>query len=205
MDLGRQQEALRELKGKNRRQGAVNSVLALAILIETLVLISVVGTERTVLIPPNISKTFWVTSSKASGTYLEEMGSFISWLILDVSPATIDWKKDTLLNFVSPDDYGTIQKRQDVEADRLKRLNASTQFLPMQVVADETNQAVVIRGRMKTQINGQETSSESRAYLAEFQYAGGRIHLKTFKELPNDKQDGTQVPAMVSGAVRASN
>ena len=31
-----------------------------------------------------------------SHEYLEQMGSFIAWLILDVTPASIDWKKDVL-------------------------------------------------------------------------------------------------------------
>ena len=52
------------------------------------------------------------------------------------------------------------------------------------MVANESEQSVVVRGRLRTLVNGQETATESKTYLAEFQYAGGRMHLKSFKEIP---------------------
>jgi conjugal transfer pilus assembly protein TraE len=75
-----------------------------------------------------------------------------------------------------------MKSRQEIEAERLKRINASTSFLPQQLVPHEGNQTVVIRGRLRTQVNGQDTATETKAYLAEFRYAGGRMHLKAFKE-----------------------
>ncbi len=49
----------------------------------------------------------------------------------------------------------------------------------------EDAQSVVIRGRLRTLVNGFETANDLKAYLVEFSYAGSRMHLKTFKELPN--------------------
>jgi hypothetical protein len=46
------------------------------------------------------------------------MGSFIAWLVLDVTPASIDWKKDILLGYVEPEQYGPLKTRQEVEAER---------------------------------------------------------------------------------------
>ena len=34
------------------------------------------------------------------------MGSFIAWLVLDVTPVSIDWKKDILLGYVEPEQHG---------------------------------------------------------------------------------------------------
>ena len=111
------------------------------------------------------------------------MGSFIAWLVLDVTPASIDWKKDMLLGYVEPAQHGALKTRQDLEAARLKRINASTAFMPQQLVPSEDAQSVVVRGRLRTLVNTQETSNEAKAYLIEFSYAGGRMHLKTFKEV----------------------
>ena len=49
--------------------------------------------------------------------------------------------------------------------------------------ADQAASAGAVRGRLRTQVNGQETATDTKAYLAEFQYAGGRMHLKAFKEI----------------------
>jgi len=151
------------------------------------VILNLVGTERTIVVPPSVEKTFWVQKDKASAAYLEQMGSFVAWLILDVSPASIDWKKDMLLSYVPPDEYGAMKTRQEVEAQRLKEMNGSTFFLPQQLVPNEDTQSVVVRGRLRTQVNGTETSTDAKAYLVVFQYAGGRMQLKTFKEIPNEQ------------------
>lgn len=183
MDFARLDNDLKELRRRNRALAlALGGVIA-GLLTSLVVLLNVVGAERTILVPPTIDKTFWVTRDQVSREYLEQMGSFISWLILDVSPASIDWKKGILLNYVAPDRHGALQSQQDIEAERLKRINASTTFLPQQLVPDEAQQNVVIRGRLRTQVNGLETALETKAYLAQFSYAGARMHLKSFKEI----------------------
>ena len=85
--------------------------------------------------------------------------------------------------YVDPEQHGSLKSRQEVEAERLKRINASTFFLPQQLVANDQDQTVAVRGRLRTQVNGQETATDTKAYLAEFQYVGGRVHLKAFKEI----------------------
>lgn len=115
-----------------------------------------------------------------------------------MTPGTINWKKDALLSFVEPADYGTLKIKQEVEAERLKKLNASTYFLLQQLEPDQKKQNVVLTGRLRTFINGQETSVVTKRYLAQFSYRGGRTHLKTFTEVPNDPQN----IAMASGTVR---
>ena len=140
---------------------------------------------RTVIVPPSINKSFWVTRDKASSEYLEQMGSFIAWLVLDVTPSSIDWKKDMLLGYAEPDQHGQLKARQEVQAERLKRINASTVFAPQQLVPNEDAQHVIVHGRLRTLVNGLETANEAKAYLVEFGYAGARMHLKTFKEIPD--------------------
>ena len=110
---------------------------------------------------------------------------FMAWLVLDVTPSSIDWKKNILLGYVEPDQYGALKTRQEVEAERLKRINASTMFMPQQLVPSEDKQSVVVRGRLRTLVNGFETANDLKAYLIEFSFNGARMHLKTFKEVPN--------------------
>lgn len=184
MDFTKLDNDLKEMRKRNRGLALAVGGLTTAMLICLVIILNLIGTERTIVVPPSIDKTFWVTKDHASREYLEQMGSFVAWLILDVTPASIDWKKDVLLNYVAPDQHGAVKSRQEIEAERLKRINASTFFLLQQLVANETNQTVVVRGRLRTQVNGQDTATETKAYLAEFQYAGGRIHLKAFKEIP---------------------
>lgn len=200
MDLTTHQNAIRELRGRVRNQAFVITMLSLALFVSVIATLSIFGTERTIIVPPTINKSFWVDGHKVSSDYLEEMGSFIAWLILDVSPQSIDWKKDMLLKYVSPEQFGLLQTRQNLEAERLKRLNAATFFMPQQVVVRDKDQLVEIRGRLRTQVNGQETTTESKAYAAQFTYAGGRIHLETFKEIPYESKPMQAAAGYSAGA-----
>jgi len=183
MDFAKLNSDLKEMRQRNRGLALAVGGLILGLLISLVIIVNLIGMERTIVVPPTIEKTFWVTKDRVSKEYLEQMASFVSWLILDVTPGTIDWKKDILLNYVDPEQHGSLKSRQEVEAARLKRINASTFFLPQQLVANDQDQTVAVRGRLRTQVNGQETATDTKAYLAEFQYVGGRVHLKAFKEI----------------------
>lgn len=200
MEFERLDGDLKELRRRNRALGRAVSGLVLAVTVALLAILKIAGTERTVLVPPAIEKAFWVKGAHGSKDYLEQLGAYFAWLILDVDPSTIDWKRDALLDWVSPDQHAAMKVRQDLEADRLKRMNGATWFRPQQLVANELQQSVVIRGRLRTQVNGQETSSETKAFLVEFDYAGGRASLKTFKEIGNEQPGSAQTAAAAAAA-----
>jgi conjugal transfer pilus assembly protein TraE len=186
MDFAQHQSDLRAQRRANRVLGTIVGVLSLTCLLCLVVIVSIVGTDRTVIVPPNIDRSFWVTRDKASREYLEQMGGFIAWLVLDVTPTTVDWKRNLLLNWVSPERHAEMKTRMDLEAERLRNNNASTYFLVQQLAADEQRQSVVVTGRMRRQINGVDVSEpETRSYLAQFRFAGGRIHIHSFKEIAN--------------------
>ena len=185
MDFERLNGDIKEMRRRNRALGLTVGALAGGHILALIVILNLLGSVRTVVVPPSINKSFWVTRDKASNEYLEQMGSFIAWLVLDVTPASVDWKKDILLGYVEPEQHGELRTRQDLEAARLKRINASTFFMPQQLVPSEDAQTVIVRGRLRTQVNGLETANDLKAYLVEFSYSGSRMHLKTFKEMPH--------------------
>jgi conjugal transfer pilus assembly protein TraE len=90
----------------------------------------------------------------------------------------------------------------DVEAQRLRSTNASTSYLVQQLIADESDQSVVLVGRLRRQINGADVGEpESRAYRVQFAYAGGRLHVKSFKEIAYGQAAQGLAGAAASGAV----
>lgn len=154
MEFTKHQNDLRSQRSANRALGLIVGGLVLSQLLLLAVIVSIVGSERTIIVPPNIDRKFWVTKDKASREYLEEMAGYVSWLVLDVTPSTVDWKRNVLLNWVAPDQHATMKSKMDLEADRLRTNNASTSFLIQQFTADEAKQSVLITGRLRRQING---------------------------------------------------
>jgi conjugal transfer pilus assembly protein TraE len=202
MNNDRHNNDLKDLRTRNVRLGAALAALALAQILALVIILVQLGSERTIVTPPTINKSFWVTKSQVSQEYLEQMGAFVAWLILDVTPESIDWKKNVLLGYVMPEQSGALKLRQDVEAERLKKLNATTFFALKQLRPNEETQSVVLMGRLHTQINGQDTTNDIKSYLAEFAHVGGRVHLKTFKEIPNGPQAAAQAAAAGDAGTR---
>lgn len=202
MDFNKFDTDLKDMRRRNRAMSYAIGGLIASQLVSLFIIVNIAGMERTVIVPPSIDKTFWVSREKVSGSYLEQMAGYVSWLILDASPNTVEWKKNELLNYVSPDKHGAMAADLGVAAERIRRDNATTSFLIQQLISSEQNQSVLISGRLRTQINGQDTKEpETKSYLAEFNYAGGRIHLKAFKEVPHEKNTPSSIAADVANVV----
>ena len=190
---------LKQMRSTVRLQGAALALTGACLLCSLVLMFNMVGRDRVIVTPPSIDKTFWVSKDRVSSSYLEQMGSFIAYLTLDVSPQSIDWKKSMLLQYVSPDVYGALQTRQDLEADRLRRLNATTQFSVAQLLPNEEAMNVTLKGRLATFINGARTSDIDKEYVAEFEFKGNRVHIRNFKEIGNG-ESATKVSTANVGA-----
>lgn len=191
--------SLMDLQRALRHRSGVISILACTLLVMAVALYKVVGSERVVVVPPNVSAAFWCQADRCGNAYLEQMGGYVAWLILDVAPSSVEWKKSALLGLVSPDIVGMLKQRQELEGERLKRLNASTYFLPQQMTPDEEKQTLRITGLLHTQINGNATPPVARTYEVAFNHQGGRTHLARFMEFKHHGQaslprSGTPVP-----------
>ncbi len=189
---------LKLMRSTVRFQGAALALMGACLLSSLVLMFNMIGRDRVIVTPPSIDKTFWVSKDRVSSSYLEQMGSFIAYLTLDVSPQSIDWKKTMLLQYVSPDVYGVLQTRQDLEADRLRRLNATTQFSVAQLLPNEEAMNVTLKGRLATFINGARTSDIDKEYVAEFEFKGNRVQIRNFKEIGNG-ESATKVSAANAG------
>jgi len=189
---------LKLMRSTVRFQGAALALMGACLLCSLVLMFNMVGRERIVVTPPTIDKSFWVAKDRVSASYLEQMGSFMAYLTLDVSPQSIDWKKTMLLQYVSPDVYGVLQTRQDLEADRLRRLNATTQFSVAQLLPNEEAMNVTLKGRLATFINGARTSDVDKEYVAEFEFKGNRVQIRNFREIGNG-ESATKVSAANAG------
>ena len=145
------------------------------------------NSERIVMVPPAVSKTFWVESDRVSGAYLEQMAYFLMQLTLNVTPQSVEHQAKLLLQYASPRIYGELQTALRAAGERLHRDGAATVFSPRDLTVDEPGMKVAVRGQLTTYISDRRVSDVSKAYVIEFEYAGGRIHLKSFREtLTND-------------------
>lgn len=181
MEKKQYQGSLSDQSARIRSQRMVIGVLCVCLLIALLIVYSLVGAQRVIVTPPNVSKSFWVAGERVSNAYLEQMGGYVAWLVLDLTPASAEWKKNALLSFVAPEEYEALKQQLELEAERLRKMNGSTYFQLQQLEPDEETQTVLMTGRLRTLVNGQETSLLQKRFRATFKYRGGHTHLKAFQ------------------------
>ena len=156
--------------------------LVLALLANAGASLSVAGSERTILVPPEVHKTFWVSDQKVSAEYLEEMAYWYAGLVLNVTPHLADYQKNLFLKYAAPSDYGRLQAEYGARTDFIRKNNASTQFSPQSVMPDEAAMKVALTGVLLTWVGDKKASEKQTTYVVGFRYLNGRLHVSEFKE-----------------------
>jgi conjugal transfer pilus assembly protein TraE len=146
------------------------------------------GRQHTVIVPPKLDKTVWVENDHASPEYLEQMTYFVSTLILNVQPSTVDYQNKVLLQFVSPSAYGELQAEGVRAAAVVKKENISQWFTPREFSVNGRRLQAAIIGQLQTFSGaGKIADAERKAYVADYEFHGGRMALKSFREVHPDE------------------
>jgi conjugal transfer pilus assembly protein TraE len=161
-------------------QLGVNVLLALIIMVN-------MNDVRTIIVPPTISKTFWIEDGTTDPEYLRQMAHWYAGLMINTSPESVDMQQREFLMYTTPNMRKDFRATLENEAKRIKRMNASQvlfikkiDILPNSMTAAVTGQKIVYVGKT-------ETSNEDVTYLVKFKLNNGKIFVNEFKRT-NTKQ-----------------
>jgi conjugal transfer pilus assembly protein TraE len=156
-----------------------------AVLLAVLCLVLVVTREtivRTVLVPPSINRVMWVEQDKASSEYLEEMALFISTLVFNVSPGSVDFQGEQIKRYICPEGYGAIDSLVRQGADRLKRDSATTIFGVRQIKTEPLTKRVTLTGQKSIFIAERRVTDQQQTYVLDFENKTGKLCVKAIYE-----------------------
>jgi len=88
----------------------VTIVLLAVIVYQTILLGDKINNQRVVILPPKITKPFWVSGNKISKVYLEQMGQFIAFYLFDVDTHTAKISVENILPYVEPNFYNKVKE-----------------------------------------------------------------------------------------------
>ena len=134
--------------------------------------------ERTILVPPHITKTLWVEGGTVSKEYLEEMGLYISKLLLDLSPTGFSYNHETLLKYAAPEAYGALKKQLMEDGEHYTKLQLSTHFKPTEVKANPNKLHVEVKGTLSSYVAGKEIRSSLETLSLQFSLRGAGLLLE---------------------------
>ena len=133
--------------------------------------------QKVILVPPHITKSFWVQGNEVSKTYLEEMGVYMSKLLLDLSPGNLDHNYGVLLRYATPEAHGALEKQFLGEAQDYRSLQMTTHFKPASVMANPQKLEVEVKGTLTTYVASKEIKTAQRTIFLKFTNRGSGLLL----------------------------
>ena len=98
--------------------------------------------QRVIVLPPKVTKPFWVAGNKISKSYLEQMGQFIAYYLFDISPETAKISVENILPYVEPQFYSKVKAMLYQQVDYITQNDISRVFYPSIV---KVNQPGIIK------------------------------------------------------------
>lgn len=145
-------------------------------------LIKVMGTTKTIITPPEIKRSFWVSDISVSQEYLEEMGYWYAGLALNVTPQGAEYQNKLFLQYADPETSGVLKAEAEARAEFLRKNAASTVFAPRTLTVDMPNTRVAITGTLTTYVADRRAGERNVTYMVRFNNRGGVRYLYGFAE-----------------------
>jgi type IV conjugative transfer system protein TraE len=156
---------------------------------------------QTILTPPEITRPMWVNNNgKASREYYEDMGVFIIQLVMNATPASVDYQSKMLKGYVCADGFGAIDTLIRNNSDRLKRDSVTTVFNTSSVLADPIKSRVTLTGNLAVFIADKRVSNDNKIFVLDFGNLSTKLCIKALYE-----QKSSQTPATANGGSAVDN
>lgn len=152
------------------------------VLVQILMTARLIGAEKTVFVPPEIKRSFWVSGSAVSKEYLEEMAYWYAGLALNITPVVSDYQNNLFLTYAAPSEYGRLQAEMGARAEFLKKNNTATQFAVRSVTTDEKRRRVALSGTLFTWTSDKKAGERNAVFMVGFKHMNGKLYVSDFKE-----------------------
>jgi len=141
--------------------------------------------------PPAITKDFWISTNGFGPAYLEQMGTFIAYMVLNATPASLKFQSGQLKPYMAPEAYGKLQADLESRQSRFERYQMSTLFYPNQIYLSKSHCRIQIEGELKTFIGGKLGSSKMRKLDIGCKNVNGRFYVTSIVLIGDHDHDGS--------------
>lgn len=160
--------------------------MALACAVILLAILQFSKNERIVIVPTS-GPSFWVENSKVSSSYLENMGIYISDMLLNRSPADVEWKNKAILEHVHPAFFHEIRRQLILDREKILKENQSLVFRAETSAANPSNYTFVLEGEFLVLVGKQGnkpvcSQMDRRKYTLGFLCQGNKLLLMSLKK-----------------------
>jgi len=167
---------------------SVTLLLGISLVITTLMLS--VKSQRILLVPPQITKEFWIERDRVSPEYMEQMGVFIATLVGNLSPGNAEFNINMLIkHYLDPARNNPEVVRELLgQAAYIKKNNITQAFFPSSIsIVDSANMKVRVEGSSIMNVGTARVSGEKVSYLIRFDARDYKLYVEEFTIESNEK------------------
>ena len=182
MELGNRFADMEARTGIKKSFMTLFAALIISVLLLSLALIFKKDNVRTVITPMVVKSSMWVDDENVSDEYLTEMGTFIAYLSLDVTPSNVDYQQKILLKYACSSAYGAIQNDSGAYAVRVKETSSSSMFEVRDITPDSKKNRIALSGNLSTFVGDKRISMDTKIYVINFENKNGVVKFCGMKE-----------------------
>ena len=171
-------------------QRNVLAIMALLLLIANFLLCVAVffNKKEIVLVPNSISEEVSIKDNKMSASYLEALTRDVTNLILNVSPANLEYNSKAILKIIHPSFFGAMKNELNKRNSSVENKRISTVFFPQIINVKHKKNTVQIEGKLSTYIGKQEVEFEQKTYQITYEFSGFMPMIIDFFEVNNNSK-----------------
>ena len=163
------------------RQRKILLVVAAASFLTNLALVSALSTrDREVILQPIASRPLAISSSGVSADYLELVTRDVALMLLNRSPAGLDYWMEQILKVADPAAYGALKAELVKIVTEQRGSDLSQAFVITGMTVDPKALSSTVEGDLKTFVGGQVIASETKRFRFGWSYVGLRLSLTSF-------------------------
>ena len=164
------------------------SVLAIAAVVAT----SLAATRpREIVLTPVVARPLTISSAGVSGEYLELVTRDTALMLLNRSPEGLDYWMQAILALAHPSAHGQLKAELMAIVTEQRGSDVSQSFTIKAMTVDAIRLTSVVSGTLRTFVGAQVIASDERRFRFTWNYAGLRLALTGFAQLPvTDKSEG---------------
>lgn len=138
--------------------------------------------DKIIFMPPQLEKPFSLDGRTFSPAYYEQMGLYLSSILLTKSGSTAEGQVNLLLKHVDPSVEGVFRRDLLEEAGLLQKENMSYVFFPKTTHVNFHTPSVKIEGEMHAYVGDTRVSVQKEAYRITFKQRGHLLYLLHFQK-----------------------
>lgn len=175
-------QKLKKLDNEKKFFGFIIIILVFVILIQGILNYNLITANRTIVLPPAVTKEFWATDKQISESYFEQIGFYIADRVLSVSPETVDSSYISLLPFFdsNSESLKAVRGKLKSQAEFIKSEKMYQIFYPLRMYPDYSKKQIKIEGPMKKFIGELLVQESNKSYITiTYDIKAGRFMIKS--------------------------